>query len=97
MEKEIKEFQAWALARNWKALVAPCVPGKDLSSRSAGVAILVRSYIGLGWIDIEPLCYKGRAIIAQVQVPGAPPSWSSVRIIGIAKASPLITSTSMNG
>ena len=78
---EIDEFQSWAAARKWKALVAPCVEGEEPGTRSAGVAILVRQHIGLGWISPhpstgsqpEPAHYKGRALVAQNQIPDSQP------------------------
>ena len=51
---EIADFQAWAAARGWKALVAPCVDGDEPNSRTAGVAILVRQNVGLGWLPPPP-------------------------------------------
>ena len=81
-QDEMDEFQSWAAARKWKALVAPCVEGEEPGSRSAGVAILVWQHIGLGWISPwpsaagsqpQPTHYKGRALVAQIQVPNPQP------------------------
>ena len=67
------EFSEWAKHKGWKALIVPCLGGDAPNSRSAGVAVFVRQELGLGWPRQIPMHSRGRAMIVQVQPPGAPP------------------------
>ena len=50
-EERVAEASQWALRRGWKSLWSAALPGASATSSRGGVAIFVRSSLGLANVD----------------------------------------------
>ena len=68
-----EQLKVWAASQGWKCLIADAVFSKATSCHSAGVAILARDWIGIGWPPGRgPTHYESRVLVALIECPGVP-------------------------
>ena len=67
------QLKGWAKSAGWKVLVADAVFCQATKAHSAGVAVFVREWIGLGWPPGRgPTQHESRALVAMIDCPGIP-------------------------